>query len=843
MKKLFMSVLTLLLGAAIAQAQDFQLSDKGYFQAQGVNVMAFDDIYPEGHQGGVALIMHGKRLATNGDIRMEATPGQWQPLPKQGKRVLDPDAGTITTNLSYPDSSRHLTGFNPMIYPDWVVNYQVKVKAEGQKVIITVDLDKPVPKQLLGKVGFNMELFPGEMMDHPWIMDDKSGIFPRQANGPTLTLEPNINFTGDFATERTRNTPGLMARFQDLVGNEDYSPMVADDVVAEPYAVGHRFTVRPDDDNCRFTIQSKGLLKLYDGRLNHNNGWFVVRTEIEEGATKEAVRWEITPNIVRGWTYDPVIQVSQVGYHPAQSKQAVIELDANDTSNSSAELIQILEDGEHVVRTAVADKWGNFLRYRYLTFDFSDVKQEGMYKVRYGKSESDLFRIAKDVYDRGVWQPVLEYYLPVQMCHMKVVDKYRIWHEACHMDDAQMAPTGFNYIDGYVQGPSTLTKFEPGEHLNSLAVGGWHDAGDDDLRVESQSDCMYGLINSWEQFNVNYDATKIDQKAHFTQIHTPDGKNDIQQQIEHGALTIVAGYRTLGRYYRGIIARNLADYVIVGDVAGMTDGINGNEDDRWVFTREDLGSDLTTSARLAAASRALKGYNDALSQECLEIATLYFRDLKSNEQQVSGLIHLAVELYLTTGDAQYLGFLKEHKDQILSTVSRTGWYTCRVVKDFNDKKFNKKYEEALTAYSKDLASQGAETPYGVPYRPAIWGAGWNIQSFGYEIYFLHKAYPELFPADYVFNALNFVLGCHPGSNTQSFAAGVGTKSTLIGYGLNRADWSFIPGAVASGTALIRPDFPELLEFPYLWQQMENCIPDNPRYMFLVLAAKNLADKL
>ena len=87
----------------------------GYFKNIGVDVMAFDDIYPEGHQSGVSIIMHGNRVATNGDIRFEQTPGQWQPVPKQGERKLDEAANTITTSLSL-DRSRHLRGFNPMIY-------------------------------------------------------------------------------------------------------------------------------------------------------------------------------------------------------------------------------------------------------------------------------------------------------------------------------------------------------------------------------------------------------------------------------------------------------------------------------------------------------------------------------------------------------------------------------------------------------------------------------------------------------------------------------------------------------------------------------------------------------
>ncbi|HNT33303.1 MAG TPA: hypothetical protein PKN49_12915, partial [Candidatus Aminicenantes bacterium] len=70
--------------------------------------------------------------------------------------------------------------------------------------------------------------------------------------------------------------------------------------------------------------------------------------------------------------------------------------------------------------------------------------------------------------------------------------------------------------------------------------------------------------------------------------------------------------------------------------------------------------------------------------------------------------------------------------------------------------------------------------------------------------------------------------------------GVGAKSLTIGYGMNRADWSYIPGMNVSGTALIRPDFPELKDdFPFLWQQAENVIGGAATYIFTVLAADRL----
>lgn len=72
---------------------------RGYFRNEGVSVMAFDDIYPEGHQSGVSILMNGRRIATCGDVRFEPTPGQWQPVPKQLSRRLDAEANAIVTRL------------------------------------------------------------------------------------------------------------------------------------------------------------------------------------------------------------------------------------------------------------------------------------------------------------------------------------------------------------------------------------------------------------------------------------------------------------------------------------------------------------------------------------------------------------------------------------------------------------------------------------------------------------------------------------------------------------------------------------------------------------------------
>jgi hypothetical protein len=85
-----------------------------------------------------------------------------------------------------------------------------------------------------------------------------------------------------------------------------------------------------------------------------------------------------------------------------------------------------------------------------------------------------------------------------------------------------------------------------------------------------------------------------------------------------------------------------------------------------------------------------------------------------------------------------------------------------------------------------------------------------------------------------------VLGCHPGANPASFVSGVGARSVTTGYGFNRADGAHIPGGIVSGSALIRPDLVELLEWPHLWQQTEYVLGHGTAdFLFLALAVDRL----
>lgn len=803
-------------------AQSLKINENEYFEMPGLNVMVFFDIYPEGHQGAVGIIQNGTRVATNGDLRLEPTPGQWQPIPKVGKRSVDRTKNEISVKCTYPDSSINRKGFNPVEYPDLYFTYHVRVVGEGKKVRIMVDLDKPLPAGWEKKVGFNFELFPGLLFGKSWYLDGQSGIFPTQANGP---MEKDVD------------------------GNWQAFPM----------ASGKKLTVAPETASQTMIIESKGQpLQLMDGRFYHNNGWFVVRSLVSPGKTMGAIEWVVDCNVLPNFLSKPVVHVSQIGYEPNQQKIAVIEVDKNDPKLEKASLYRISEDGGlKEIRSTEPTKWGKFLRFNYYQFDFSDVKTPGIYQIKYAGNTTEPFRISSTIYDRNVWQPVIEYFLPVQMCHMRVNEGYRVWHGLCHNDDALMAPVNLNHFDGYLQGPSTLTKFKPLQQVPGLNRGGWHDAGDYDLRVESQAGEVAILSHAYELFHPDIDQTTVDQQNHLVEIHRPDGKNDLLQQIEHGTISVLAGYQSLGRLYRGIIDNSLRQYVHLGDAATMTDGRKYNPtlkatevtayesgvmDDRYVFTEDNPGRELETAKDLATAARALKGFNDTLAVQSIACSEALYdgTDASKNQRLAGSKIGAAVELLLSTGKQKY-------QDDILKLIQPEMLKRAdvlvsvgQVFKKMNDPKLTEMVLAAAKNYKAEVDKLQKQNPFGVPYHPHIWGDGWTIQGFGVNQYYLQKNFSEIFDATCMLNALNFVLGNHPGENTSSFVSGVGSRSVTQAYGVNRADRSFIPGGSVSGTGIIRPDFPELKEWPYFWQQTEYVLGGgSTNFMFLVLAAKEV----
>ncbi|MGC9395116.1 MAG: MFS transporter [Anaerolineae bacterium] len=798
------------------------LNDRQYFEAPGLAATVFHDFYPEGKQGGITLIQHGERVAACGDVRLEPTPGQWRPLPKVGERQAEGECVSIPAHFEETD-----------------IRYTVRIWPEGESLRVAVDLAEPLPPAWEGKVGFNLELYPGALFGKTFHLGETARVFPQQANGP-------MQRTGDCAQ----------------------CPV--------PLANGPTLTVAPEDPLRHLVIDSLGgEILLYDGRGTAANGWFVVREVIRSGATANALQWRITPHSIPEWRRDPVICISQVGYHPDQVKQAILELDPRTETLDTAVLKRLDAGGLTTTWADLPTRWGRWLAHAYAIFDFSAVREPGMYVVQYGDQRTPPFAIHPEIYQRDVWQPTLETYFPVQMCHVEVRDGTRVWHGACHLDDALQAPAPHVHFDGYRQYDATETPYAPAEHIPHLDVGGWHDAGDYDLAAGSQARTTHTLCLIRELFGVDTDQTTVKQNERLVLLHTPDGIPDIVEQVAHGALNLLSGYRaTAGtdhpHSFHGIIEATLTQYAHLGDAATVTDDhihdpslapgqircdaeghiYTSKNDDRWAFTNHDSALEYMVAAALAASSRVLRGYADDLADECLRTAIQvwdYEQPHAPVEQRAAYVprgveaqeIVAAVELLLTTGEERYRTRLLEMQP-LLEKVGRwVGGAIARALPAIDDVDFTATFRAVLEAGQAKFAAELASNPFGIHWHPRVWGVGWQIQQYAVELYQLWLAFPDLIDREIILRVVNYVLGCHPASNA-SLTSGVGAKSILAAYGVNRAEWSYIPGGMVSGVALIRPDFPELKDpWPHLWQQTEYVMPGAANYIFCVLAADRM----
>lgn len=800
-----------------ANSKSLALNDQDYFEQQGLNVLVFsnwyDGLFSDAKISGVELIHHGERTATNGDVRLQATPEQWDAIPQFKERKIDRVAQSIEAFLHYPD---------------YHFDFSIKAVKNATGIRISVNLPQALPEALEGRAGFNLEFLPSAYFHQAFLMDETSGLFPLYPSGPK-----EINNKVD----------------------------------AVPLAEGQHLVLAPSDVTRRVSIQSFGSpLELYDGRAKAQNGWFVVRSKIPAQRKGIVIEWQLDASTVKNWVRKPMIAHSQLGYHPIQNKIAVIELDRNDKKIQQAKLLHILADGSRKsVLTAKPSLWGNYLRYQYRHFDFTQVRTPGLYVITYGDQETAPFQIGADIY-QSAWHPTLDIYLPVQMDHMLVNEAYRVWHGASHLDDALQAPVSHEHFDLYAQGPTTDTPYQPGEHIPGLNMGGWYDAGDYDIRTQTQYDVVNTLVTVWESFGLTRDQTTVDYERKIVDIHVADGKPDILQQIEHGTLALIAQHRALGRAIPGIVEAHIEQYTHLGDGVTKTDNLiydnkknelesdgfrSGKFDDRWAFTSKSTPLNYGSIAALAAASRALTGYNDALAKECLATAKRAWAEEQAKAQPdifkygntTGGRLeaeHLkaATELLISTGDKQYAQTI----ETLLPELSKDfGFYVSWFIRaiDYMPVEYAAKIKQLAEVYRTQLVEQEAKNPFGVQITEGGWaGSGWVIRN-AMNNYYIHKAFPDLIGRESVLKGLNFIYGTHPAHNL-SLVSGVGARSKEVAYGMNRADYSFIAGGVVPGILILKPDFPENHEdWPFFWGENEYVVNVGASYIFLVNAAQEV----
>ena len=845
---------------AVADSKDFKSDfdaklvgsgNNRYFSDDGFNVFmyntTFSGVFGDQHNGAVELVQNGRRIATNGDIRLLPTPEQWdssQPAAKRGTRTFAED--NITVNMTLPaETFTDGTPENP------AVPYQLIAEPEDGGIKLTVKLNAPLPEDLVGKAGFNMEFLPAVFMEKSYMADsdddgkyDDFGVFPRDPRSDMADVE----------RARTNNQYWYVQQWNEMRGNAQ--PL--------PFATGTKMTFAAEDDDYRIRIECEDGLGLYDGRNRAQNGWYVVRTLIPADATE--VVWHISPDTTDSWTREPNISHSQVGYEPALEKIATIELDPNYKGSNFATLKKLNADGTYttVISRELTDYAASngskvWKRYVYKYFDFSDIQERGTYVIDYDGYLSDPFPIDAGVYS-DIWQRTLSAYLGIQMDHMRIREGYKIWRNAAHMDDALQAPKNTSFFDGWSMGGTVKSGYEDYEHIPGLDVGGFCDAGDFDIQTGSNLTVISTLALAYQIYGKDYDTLDIDWDTNNVELHRPDGTPDLVQLAKHGALQILAQLDATAANNDGdgflasvIEVPTLRQYTHLGDGAKDTDGYiydanlaedavygrkAGKRDDRLAFfTTKNAGTNRTAAAALAATADILKGIDDETAARCLAWAEKIWATDGNNDW------NLALNLYKATGKDEYKDVvLASFDNNISSRNMKSNGYKLVLVLDQLGDEYKAKFETALKAAASSINTNGynANNPYHVSDSGSGWGGTEGVVNSASVVSILHKYYPDIIGTDPIYRAINYILGNHP-DNSTSYVSSVGYDSVDMGYGSNRAEHYYISGGMVPGYCTLSPDLPEFMnDFNFLWFEHEYTVVSAVDWILASIAADDFA---
>lgn len=841
MRKITVVLIVLLLMAACKEEADkgLVLNDLDYFETQGVNVLVYSNLFTGGFNdeknAGIELIHHGVRTSQGGAVRLSNTPEQWDLVPAVPSRTVDRESGTIEATLRYEKFD---------------FDSRVVVTSKGKGVEISVYLDKPIPAELEGAAGFNLEFLPSQYWGKTYLVDGRINRFPRYAVGNTIT-RPNSEKQPQYKGYLTSDDRGTGTFIDPL-----------------PLETGRNFLLAPEQPERTVRISSQNAdIMLFDGRILAQNGWYVVRSLLPAGTTGKVLTWTVEPNAIDGWVREPNIGFSQVGYLPTQPKVSVIELDKKDKPLAKASLFKLDADGKtSKVFTGSVEPWGDYFKYHYVKFDFSSVNTPGIYYIQYGDFKTNNFIIGDSVYD-NITDATSDIWIPIHMNHMYVKEAYRVWHGEPFKEGYRQAPPNTDHFDLHWQGPTTDTKYKALELIPGLNIGGFFDAGDFDIETDANISVVQNFVQTWEYFKPQRDQTFVDQAQRYVVLHRPDGIPDILQFIEHGTLQLVAQAEIIGHMAQTLSNSVLHNYHHLGDAASITDGLpynpklgpyevaadgrsSGVKDDMWAFTSRDPNRDLAAATMFAAASRALKGYNDDLAERALFQSKRLLKEatellaLVPQEENFrwgrAGDLATNLQLFISTREQQYsdkfLELLWPALDSHLSFVILTALHAIPHMDD----SYKEDLRPYIVKYKEYLEELETDNPYGVPIGLGNWAGGGMIVNFGTTISFANQHFPDIIDANHAFKAANWLYGCHPYHNYSLVATVGAARPKAVFYGNNRADFSFIPGNVAPGLLFRQPDhFENYDDWPFLWGQNEGTIGGNTAYLIFGSAFKNM----
>ncbi len=509
----------------------------------------------------------------------------------------------------------------------------------------------------------------------------------------------------------------------------------------------------------------------------------------------------------------PDIQLNQVGFAVDGPKRAILKSDAD----KPLEWKLVDADGKVFAQgTSVVFGENPQSGERVHQIDFSAYDREGSHlRLSIAGQQSNAFVISKHPYPELKYDALAYFYhnrsgAPIEAAYMKDPKWAR---PAGHMPEKV---TCFNQKD-------TRGNQWPGCDYTLDATGGWYDAGDHGKYVVNAGISVWTLLNYYEHSQRHDAAANAFADGKVSIPERGNGVNDLLDEVRWemnfllGMQAPEGAHMKLPRPGQAWTSSTL-EFIDV-DVSGMAHHkLHGEQ---WTNMPSAPGEDhkpryayppsvtatLNLAANAAQCARVWKTIDPAFSKRCLESATRAYKAALRNPELLpfgafSGgggygdrdasdeFYWAAAELFITTGDDQYLQALKSSPHFLLGPAANgegeiswgqtrsLGTISLAMVPNRLPQTDVARARESLIAAADRYAQQAQSQGYAIPYDSMKypWGSNSTILNHALVLGTAYDFTQKAIYKDRMVDAIDYLLGRNP--LDQSFITGYGTRPLL-----------------------------------------------------------------
>ncbi|MEM7151724.1 MAG: glycoside hydrolase family 9 protein [Myxococcota bacterium] len=547
----------------------------------------------------------------------------------------------------------------------------------------------------------------------------------------------------------------------------------------EPQRFAGHFTMRGDDDlQAEFSVHLGGPLA----------GEGPVEICIDDIVLADP---EFEPPPPPDYMLAPPIRVNQIGYYPGQPKRAIYR--TPDTSPASWELV---DEGGSVVATGTTTVFGEDPASGdpLHRLDFSSVNATGKgFKLRIGEHESDAFSIDASIYAR------LKYDAAAYFYH----NRSGIAIEMPYAGDAKWTRPAGHESDAAVECLPEL-----GCDYTMDVSGGWYDAGDHGKYVVNGGISVWTLLHYYERTaKLEGDLSAV-ADGKFSIPEQGNGVSDLLDEVRWELEMLLGMQVPEGKKWEGMAFHKLHEQ----KWSDMPLPPHEAKAPRFLH-KPSTAATLNLAAVAAQAARLWKDIDPEFSARCEKAARRAFAAAQATPDQLAPgsdnvgggpyedldvsdeFYWAAVELALTTGDAEYAKVARESKHYLAipgptpelggqqapmnwQVVQALGTLSLATAKPGTTTLDVDGARGAVVKVAKSHASRVSSSGYPVPVQTDAggtlpWGSNSLVLNSALVMGFAHDLTGEAQYLHGVIDAMDYLLGRNP--MWQSYVTGYGAN--------------------------------------------------------------------